>query len=318
MSEVIVASTTDSQAEVNAAAGGKSQDQELPPEKPAPTGSPQIENEPEPEPAPAKEPKEPAEEPLPKGVEKRIGKLRAQLTAAQEEIQKLKTSGQTRTTTDNQDKKEEPAPVPTEVAAKFDTFDSWSEKQLAAGKPANIDDFLEARDAWKDARRAQQEEQDAQKAYETEVETTYQTAVNTFKEEHPDWDEVVGEAEISIPVVAGNAIKQLENGPAVVYFLASNPKAAQKISEMPPVLAVAEIGRIAARLEKAPAEETPTNNTSIKNPDRQPVVSKAPAPITPLKGGNHKVITKDLNDPDLSFSEWRKIRDEQAKQRFRR
>jgi hypothetical protein len=117
--------------------------------------------------------------------------------------------------------------------------------------------------------------------------------------------------------VAGNAIKQLENGPAVVYFLAQNPKVAQKISGMPPVLAVAEIGRIAARLEKAPAEETPTNNTATRSPDRVPVVSKAPAPITPLKGGNLRP-TKDLNDPDISFSEWRKIRDEQAKQRFRR
>jgi hypothetical protein len=309
MSEVIVASTTDSQADVNAAAGGKPQDAELPPEKAAPTGNPQLENEPESE--VKAEPEKKEEKPV-KGTDKRINKLTAQLSEAQRQIEELKAKqpGQV------EEKKEEPV-VPTEVAAKFDTFDAWSEKQLAVGKPANIDDFLEARDTWKDARRAQQDEQKAAKEYEKGIETAYQEAIENFKTEHADWDEMVGEAEISIPVVAGNAIKQLENGPAVVYFLAQNPKVAQKISGMPPVLAVAEIGRIAARLEKAPAEETPTNNTATRSPDRVPVVSKAPAPITPLKGGNLRP-TKDLNDPDISFSEWRKIRDEQAKQRFRR
>lgn len=312
MSEVIVASTTDSQAEVNAAAGGKPQNEEPPELKAPPTGSPQIENEPEPEPQPeAKEPEKQEERP-PKSLSKKFDKLYREKKELEERLAAIEAKQAPQT-----EKKEEPAPVPTEVAAKFDTFDAWSEKQLAAGKSANIDDFLEARDAWKDARRAQQEEQNAAKAYEQEVESGYQKAVDTFKAEHEDWDEVVGEAEISIPVVAGNAIKQLENGPAVVYFLAQNPKAAQKISEMPPVLAVAEVGRIAARLEKAPAEETPTNNTSIKNPDRQPVISKAPAPITPLKGGNLRQ-TKSLDDPNLDFAEWRKIRDEQAKQRFRR
>lgn len=312
MSEVIVASTTDSQDEVNAAAGGKPQDQELPPEKAAPTGSPQIENEPEPGPVATKEPEKQEEEKSPKSASKKFDKLWRENKELKERLAAVEAKQAP------PEKKEEPAPVPTEVAAKFDTFDSWSEKQLAAGKPANIDDFLEARDAWKDARRAQQEEQDAAKAYENEVESTYQESVNAFKAEHEDWDEIVGEADISIPVVAGNAIKQLENGPAVVYYLAQNPKAAQKISEMPPVLAVAEIGRIAARLEKVPAEETPTNNTAVKNPDRQPVVSKAPAPITPLKGGSLRPTKQDLNDPELSYSEWRKIRDEQAKQRFRR
>jgi len=307
MGDVIISSTTDSQSDVNAAAGGKPQDAELPPEKAAPTGNLQLENEPEPE---VKSEPDKTEKPQPKGTDKRINKLTAQLTAAQEEIAKLKAPK-------TEEKKEEPAPVPTEVAAKFDTFDAWSEKQLTAGKSANIDDFLEARDTWKEARRAQQDEQKAAQEYEKGIETTYQEAVDTFKGEHADWDEVVGEAEISIPVVAGNAIKQLDNGPAVVYFLAQNPKAAQKISEMPPVLAVAEIGRIAARLEKAPPEETPTNNVATRSPDRVPVVSKAPAPITPLKGGNLRP-TKDLNDPDLSFSEWRKIRDQQAKERFRR
>jgi hypothetical protein len=307
MGDVIVASTTDSQTEVDAAAGGKKQNEELPPEKPAPTGSEQVENQEE-VPVPKTEQSEPEEKPV-KNLSKKFDKLYREKKELEERLAAIEAK--------QQPKAEEKAPVPTEVAAKFDTFDAWSEKQLAANKPANIDDFLEARDAWKDARRTQQEEQKAAKAQETEIETTYQTAVEAFKGDHADWDEVVGEAEISIPVVAGNAIKQLENGPAVVYFLAQNPKEAQKIRGMSPVLAVAEIGRIAARLEKAPAEEAPTNNTSSRSPDRQPIVSKAPAPITPLKGGNLRP-TRDITSPDIPYDEYRKIRDQQAKERFRR
>jgi len=307
MGDVVVASTTDDQASVNAAAGGKEQDTELPPEKPAPTGKPQLENEELPEKVEV-EPEKHEEETVPKGVQKRIDKFRAQLTAAQKEIESLKASQPA--------KAEEKPVVPTEVAAKFDTFDTWSEKQLAAGKSANIDDFLEARDAWKDARRAQQEEQEAIQEQQKEVANAYNERVEAFKAEHDDWDEVVGQS-IDLPPGVGPAILELENGPEVAYFLGKNPKAVKELNELSPYAAVAYIGRLSAKLEKPAAEETPTNNTTIRNPDRSPVVSKAPTPISPLKGGSIRP-TKDLSDPNIPYDEYRKMRDEQTKARFRR
>src|SRR6266478_6439639 len=104
MSDVIVASTTDDQTAVNAAAGGKPQDAELPPEKAAPTGDEKVESK---EPEVKAEPEKKEDKPVPRGVDKRIGKLTAQLTAAQQEIEKLKNQPK------SEEKKEEPA-VPTE------------------------------------------------------------------------------------------------------------------------------------------------------------------------------------------------------------
>ena len=322
MSEVIVASTTDSQSEVNAAAGGKPQDETIPDAKPAPTGHPEVENDPEAPPVEAKEPEKQDEEAIPKGVQKRIDKFRAQLTAAQKEIEALKSKS-----TPEPETKKEPPVVPTEVAAKFDTFDSWSEKQLAAGKTASLDDFLEQRDAWKEARDAQKAEQDAIAKQDREVVTEYNRAVKAAKEVHPDWDDVVGAMEfnsaIAGPQEGGRSIFERsilemgEIGTEVTYFLATHEDALDKLNEMSLAGALREIGRLAAKLEKPAPEETPTNNVTTRNPDRSPIVSKAPTPITPLKGGGVRP-SKDISAPDISYEEYRKIRDEQAKTIFRR
>ena len=308
MGDVVVASTTDNQDEVNAAAGGKPQDEEQPEPKPAPTGDEQVESK-EPE-VKAPEP-EPEEKPA-KNLSKKFDKLYREKKELEERLAAVEAR-------QNGQPKEEAKPqpeIPVEVAAKFDTFDSWSEKQLATGKPASIDDFLEARDAWKDARRAQQEEKQAIQEMQQEVANAYQQKVEAFKAGVDDWDEVVGQ-EIDLPAGVGPAILELENGPEVAYYLGKHPEAARKLSQLSPFLAVAEVGRIAARLEKAEPAAQETNNTAVRSPDRQPTVSKAPAPIAPLKGGGLRP-TKDLSSPDISYEEYRKIRDEQAKARFRR
>lgn len=309
--DVTVASTTDTQDEVNQAAGGVPQNEEQPELKPPPTGDQQVESG-EPVPESEQQPeKKPEDQPPPKNLSKKFDKLYREKKELEERLAALEARQ------NGQPAPEKPPEIPTEVAAKFDTFDSWSEKRLAEGKLANIDDFLEARDAWKEARDQQKAEKEAIAQAEQEIETTYQETVDAFKAQHEDWDEVVGESEISIPTVVGNAIKQLENGPDVVYYLAKNPKEAQQIADLPPVRAVAEIGRIAARLEKAAPEGQETNATQNRGPDRPPIVSKAPAPIKPLSG--HAVrTTPDLNDPNLSFAEYRRIRAEQEKAQFRR
>jgi hypothetical protein len=308
MGDVVVASTTDNQEEVNAAAGGAKQDVEQPELKPPPTGDEQVESK-EPE-VKAPEP-EPEEKPA-KNLSKKFDKLYREKKELEERLAAVEAR-------QNGQPKEEAKPqpeIPVEVAAKFDTFDSWSEKQLAAGKPASIDDFLEARDAWKDARRAQQEEKQAIAEMQQEIANAYQEKVDIFKASVEDWDEVVGQ-EIGLPPGIVPAILELENGPEVAYFLGKNHEVTQKLNELSPHLAIAEVGRIAGRLEKTPVPLQETNNTATRSPDRTPTVSKAPAPIAPLKGAGVR-ISKDLSDPNMPYDEYRKIRDEQAKQRFRR
>lgn len=308
-SEVIVASTTDTQAEVNLAAGGVPQEKSEPELKPPPTGDEQVESEPvEAEPEPAAEP-EKAEKPVPRNVDKRIDKLVKQNKELEAKVLAL---SQTKPAPAIE---ERPAPEPT--VEKFPTFDSWTDKRTESGKTASIDEFLEERDTWKEQRRAQDEEKKAVQEAQTAIAESYNEKVEEFKASHEDWDEVVGQP-IDLPAGVGPAILELDNGPDVAYYLGKNLAVAKKLNTMSPFLAVAEVGRIAARLEKSQeAPETQTNNVTTRSPDKAPIVSKAPQPIKPLTG--HAVrATRDLSDPNLSFEEYRKIRDEQAKARFRR
>jgi len=303
-SDVTVASTTDTQDEVNQAAGGVPQDEAQPELKPPPTGDQQVESgEPETPPEPEKKAEE---QPAPKNLSKRFDKLYREKKELEERLAAIeeRQNGQP------EPQKEAPV-VPTEVAAKFDTFDSWSEKQLSAGKAASLDDFLEARDAWKEARDEQKAERQAIAEAEREIELNYAEKVSAFKAEHEDWDEVIGESEISIPTVVGNAIKQFENGPEVVYYLAKNPKEAQRVDGLPPVLAVAEIGRISARLEKAASEEQPTNGSKA-GPDRAPIISKAPPPIKPLGGNALRNIKSSAETEDFQEYKRRRAIEEKA------
>ncbi len=311
MGDVIVASTSDTQEEVNAAAGGKPQDETIPPAKAAPTGDEQIESQdPEEKVAPEKLEEKLEEKPAPKNLSKKFDKLYREKKELEERVAAMEAK-------QNGTQPEPKVEVPTEVTAKFDTFDGWSEKQIQAGKPASIDDFLEARDAWKEARDAQKAEREAAKQVQVEIDTTYQERIDAFVAEHPDWKEVVGESDLSIPTAVGVAIKELENAPEVVWHLATHPEEAKKFNKMSPYAAVAYVGKISAQLEKPAAEETQTNNITQRSPDRTPTVSKAPAPIASLKGGSMRP-TKDLAAPDISYEDYRKIRDEQTKSRFRR
>ena len=100
--------------------------------------------------------------------------------------------------------------------------------------------------------------------------------VNAAKKEMPDFDAMVESSDVSVNEHVKEAIMDSENGPKILYYLAENQDFAKKLSAMSPVSAVREIGKIEARFEKS----------DKSNSSKTPVVekSKAPAPISPLRG----------------------------------
>lgn len=110
-----------------------------------------------------------------------------------------------------------------------------------------------------------------------------------------DWDEMVA-MNSSLPVTEsmGQALVGIENGPEVLYHLASNPADIDRIASLNPIQQALEIGRLGERMK------LPKPNT----------VSKAPKPIKPLSAGGESV-SKDPDD--MSPSEWLKWRNKQLK-----
>lgn len=121
------------------------------------------------------------------------------------------------------------------------------------------------------------------------------------KAEMPDYDEVVGGSEVKVSDQVRDAIVESEIGPKILYHLAKSPDVADKISEMTVGRALKEIGKLEVQLAKQ-TEKTPIAEVTAQ-------ISKAPAPITPLRGGNAPVgILKGSDDvpKHWDYDTWKK------------
>lgn len=136
---------------------------------------------------------------------------------------------------------------------------------------------LKKRDAEEVARRAEESQRAAATAWEAR-----QAA---FKAATPEYEAVVQASEIVVSDEVRDAILESDVGPNLLYHLAMNPEIGKKLQTLSRSSALREIGRLEAALSVAPAPEA-----------KVPPVSKAPAPITPLKGGAVIAATGPVDD----------------------
>jgi hypothetical protein len=116
------------------------------------------------------------------------------------------------------------------------------------------------------------------------------------KAKYPDFLEVVGKADTQVPNAVLQYITESQFGPDIAYHLASNPEAVAKISKLPPIKAIAEIGKLELTFETPKAEK----------PEPKPVErGGAPPPITPLSGSGSGSVNTDPSK--MSFKELREF-----------
>ena len=114
---------------------------------------------------------------------------------------------------------------------------------------------------------AQKVEQERQKTMET-----WSNRVNDFREKTPDFDDLVGSADVTVSNDVRDAIFESDVGPQILYHLAENPDIAKKLQGMTAIGALRMIGKLEAKFEDSP---TPTpKETAVKT-------TKAPPPIKP-------------------------------------
>jgi chemotaxis protein histidine kinase CheA len=128
----------------------------------------------------------------------------------------------------------------------------------------------------KRAKEQEDERKNSLNARVTKNFTEYQGSVAAFKEEHDDWDKVVGQA-LPIPNSVYFAIVDLaDEGPAVTYYLGKHPDKIAELAEMTPYRAAIEVGRIADKLKTGGDRKTSTEKAT-KIP-----LKKIPDPVTPV------------------------------------
>jgi len=176
-------------------------------------------------------------------------------------------------------------------------------------------------DALWDWRQEKKAAADRQATAQAELKSRFDTFVSAkeqFKEEHDDWDdrvETMRKLDVRIPDPVVHAIIDA-NRPDVLYHLSGDPDLCKKLCAMTPYQSVIEVGRLAASLDAknpprsmgkakvATKEATPAGTETATT-----TVKKAPPktrPITPVSGAGTKGGSRSLDEEDYqAFKERR-------------
>ncbi|MCU1338838.1 MAG: hypothetical protein JWO19_4419 [Bryobacterales bacterium] len=131
-------------------------------------------------------------------------------------------------------------------------------------------------------RRERETAEEAKKSLNTRLEQNfndYKTAVETFKDEHDDWDEVVNQS-IELPEAVYYAVVDLgKEGPAVTYYLGQHPEFLEDLAELTPYRAASEIGRLAERLNPKAARKAAKDAGEKPKPKPR---TNIPEPVRPV------------------------------------
>lgn len=111
---------------------------------------------------------------------------------------------------------------------------------------------------------------------------TWLNKVEQTKKENPDFEEKIKTSNVQVSDIIRDAIIESDVGPKILLHLAENPEETAKIGEMTIGRALVAIGKLEAKL--AVVKETKTEPK-----EKEVEVSKAPPPISPLKGASSPV-----------------------------
>ena len=177
-------------------------------------------------------------------------------------------------------------------------------QQVVKTEVPPIDQF-ESPDAYAEAlaiRKA--EELLAQREFQKQqaaVEDAYHEREEEARAKYDDFEQVAYNPQLRVTDVMAETIKASDMGPDLAYWLGTNPKEADRISRLSPLLQAREIGKIEARLGT--------------NPIVKPTTS-APAPISPVTARTSGNPSYDTTDPRsvkaMNTSDW--IEAERARQ----
>lgn len=211
-------------------------------------------------------------------AETRAASLEANLTKALTALEQMGGQNANRVAKDIE------AQDPRPLRDKFDSPDAydtalidWSGRRAALVATAE----LQAQQEAKDTERKTAEQKAQTDKHNQEVADAYSERKTKFMDDHPDYEELVESDDLKISIPMSQVILNDEDGPAIAYYLGQNPDEAARISKLIPVKAIAELGRIAARL------------------NAKPTVSTKPAPIKPLNSGSAPATRKSANEESM-------------------
>ena len=141
------------------------------------------------------------------------------------------------------------------------------------------------------------ESQQAAKAAQAEADRNQaelRERIKEFAKTTPDYDDVIARSTVAFQPALQMALVESPVVAQLGYHLARNPAEAERINKLSPTRAVAELGKIEARLTKP--EGTPFQEAKTVGSEAR---TRAPAPITPLQASSSAQPTGDPSKMSL-------------------
>lgn len=175
----------------------------------------------------------------------------------------------------------------------------FAEQQARASVPKDLPpvDQFESPEAYAEAlamKKAEEllQQRELQKQ-QAAIEDAYAEREEDARSKYDDFEQVAYNPNLRVTDVMAETIKASDIGPDLAYWLGGNPKEAERISRLSPLLQAREIGKIEAKL----GAEPPKKKTS-----------SAPEPIRPVTARTVNPGITDTTDPrstqTMSASEW--------------
>ena len=125
------------------------------------------------------------------------------------------------------------------------------------------------------------------------IEDSYAEREEEVRNKYDDFEQVAYNPNLRVTDVMAETIKSSDIGPDLAYWLGSNPKEADRISRLSPLLQAREIGKIEAKITAEPFQKK---------------TSSAPEPIRPVTARAVNPGVTDTTDPrsvkTMSTSDW--------------
>jgi hypothetical protein len=262
---LVISSTTDDQAAVNAAAGiteeapatEETQEQDATPTKP-----PEQPEEPEPDEDEGDEEEKPEQPPA---QPKKKGGFQRKIESQQKQIDYLRRVVEEQNALAGQRKPVVEPQRPLEPPRQ-DQYESY-------------EDFTRATVQYEVAQ-ARAEEQEKYREWQAQerqrqVAQSWQERVGSFKQQAADFDDVLAAADhIQLHPALQQTLMQSDKGPELAYALAKDPERLEFIASLHPEIGRYELARLQRELKTQPPQQ-----------QKQPPISKAPEPIVPVARG---------------------------------
>lgn len=164
---------------------------------------------------------------------------------------------------ENERLKQQPTSSGSEDEPQRDKFDSWDEYDRARVRWLARQEVRQETQAMREA-----ETQRVREAQAAELRAAWEARLDSARDEHDDIDEYVDVVGERINEVLAVAIQTSDVGPALVRYLGQNPKELDRITSLPGVAAVRELGRLESRLQARPKpSNAPSPASTVKTVD---------------------------------------------------